>query len=117
MNTGGLRLNETEKDQLKTLGYVVRERAFGPDEVARLAADCEAMVQRVIDASFGRRKISVGSYMFQLEKGLVTMAKWEPEFPDVLQGVEPFAHFDERLNAWAHDPRFLEPMKDIVGAE
>ena len=112
-----LRLDSKERDQLKTLGYVVRERAFGPAELARLRDDCEAMVQRVIEASAGRRKVAVGSYMFQLEKGLVTMVKWEPEFPDVLQGVEPFAHFDQRLHDWAMDPRFIEPMKDVVGAE
>ena len=112
-----LRLDAKERDQLKTLGYVVRERAFAPDELARLAADCEAMVKRVTDASAGRRKVAVGSYMFQLEKGLVTMVKWEPAFPDVVQGVEPFAHFDQRLHDWAMDPRFIEPMKDLVGAE
>jgi len=112
-----LRLSDREKDQLKTLGYVVRERAFGPAELERLSADCEAMVRRVIDASAGRRKVAVGSYMFQLEKGLVTMVKWEPEFPDVLQGVEPFAHFDQALHDWAMDARFTEPMKDVVGAD
>jgi len=112
-----LRLDSKERDQLKTLGYVVRERAFSPAELAQLAADCEAMVKRVIDASAGRRKVAVGSYMFQLEKGLVTMVKWEPEFPDVLQGVEPFAHFDSRLRDWAMDARFIEPMKDVVGAD
>jgi hypothetical protein len=112
-----LRLDAVERDQLKTLGYVVRERAFAPAELTRLAADCEAMVKRVTEASVGRRKVAVGSYRFQLEKGLVTMVKWEPEFPDVLQGVEPFAHFDERLRGWAMDPRFIEPMKDVVGAE
>lgn len=115
--SSALRLSAGERDQLKTLGYVVRERAFGPDEMDRLAADCEAMVERVTLASAGRRKIAVGSYMFQLEKGLVTIVKWEPEFPDVVQGVEPFAHFDEKLLAWAMDPRLVEPMKDVVGTD
>lgn len=115
--SSGLRISARERDQLKTLGYVVRERALGPDEITRLAADCEAMVRRVTEASAGRRKVAVGSYMFQLEKGLVTMVKWEPAFPDVVQGVEPFAHFDERLFAWAMDPRLVEPMKDVVGVE
>ena len=39
------------------------------------------------------------------------MVKWEPACPDVVQGLEPFAHFDERLRDWAADPRFVEPMK------
>jgi hypothetical protein len=111
------RLDARERDQLKTLGYVVRERAFGEAELARLRADCEAMVARVTQRSLGRRKLAVGSYVFQLEKGLITMVKWEPAFPDVVQGIEPFAHFDAALRDWAHDPRFIEPMKDVVGAE
>jgi len=111
------RLDPAERAQLDELGYVVRERAFDERELARMRADCEAMLKRVTDASAGRRKVAVGSYMFQLERGLVTMVKWEPAFPDVVQGVEPFAHFDDALRGWAEDPRFTEPMKDVVGAE
>ncbi len=111
------RLDARELDQLRTLGFVVRERAFSEAELERLRADCEAMVKRVTAASIGRRKVAVGSYLFQLERGLVTMVKWEPAYPDVVQGVEPFAHFDERLRDWAADPRFVEPMKDVVGVE
>lgn len=111
------RLDAQELDQLRKDGFVVRQGAFGREDLARLRADCEAMVKRVTERSVGRRKHAVGSYMFQLERGLVTMVKWEPEFPDVVQGVEPFAHFDEALRAWAEDPRFVEPMKDVVGAE
>jgi len=111
------RLDARELQQLKDVGYVVRERAFADAELAQLRGDCEAMVKRVTAASAGRRKVAVGSYMFQLERGLVTMVKWEPAYPDVVQGVEPFAHFDEALRDWAADPRFVEPMKDVVGAE
>ncbi|HKC52390.1 MAG TPA: phytanoyl-CoA dioxygenase family protein [Myxococcota bacterium] len=111
------RLDPAERAQLDELGYVVRERVFDEIELARLRADCEAMLKRVTEASVGRRKVSVGSYMFQLERGLITMVKWEPAFPDVVQGVEPFAHFDDALCRWAEDSRFVEPMKDVVGAE
>lgn len=111
------RLDARELEQLRAQGFVVRERAFSTDEVERMRADCEALVKRVLAASEGRRKLAVGSYMFQLERGLCTIVKWEPEHPDVVQGLEPFAHFDESLRAWAGDRRFVEPMKDVVGAE
>jgi hypothetical protein len=114
---GTQRLDAEEKQQLATLGYVVRERAFDPGEVAQMGADCEAMVTHVTSRSVDRQKHTLGSYMFQLEKGLVTIVKWEPAFPDVVQGVEPFAHFDESLRNWAMDARFIEPMKDVVGGE
>jgi hypothetical protein len=111
------RLDASEREQLATQGFVVRERAFDAAELARMRADCEAMVKRVTGASADRRKFSVGSYMFQLEPGLATMVKWEPAFPDVVQGVEPFAHFDDALREWAADPRFVEPIKDVVGSD
>ena len=112
-----MRLDARECERLARDGFVVRERAFSGPELARLRGDCEAMVKRVVGASAGRRKVEVGSYMFQLERGLCTIVKWEPAHPEVVQGVEPFAHFDEALCDWAADPRFVEPMKDVVGAE
>jgi len=112
-----LRLDGREREQLARDGYVVRERAFEARELERLRGDCEAMVKRVTAASAGRRKLAVGSYMFQLERGLCTIVKWEPAHPEVVQGVEPFAHFDSALRQWAADPRFVEPMKDVVGAD
>jgi ectoine hydroxylase len=111
------RLDAGERERLARDGFVLRERAFSAPELARLQGDCEALVARVAAASAGRRKFAVGSYLFQLEKGLVTMVKWEPAHPDVVQGIEPFAHFDEALRAWASDPRFIDPMRDVVGTE
>jgi ectoine hydroxylase-related dioxygenase (phytanoyl-CoA dioxygenase family) len=29
--------------------------------------------------------------------------------------IEPFAHLSPELEAWAYDPRFTEPMQDLVG--
>ncbi|HEY8122210.1 MAG TPA: phytanoyl-CoA dioxygenase family protein [Myxococcota bacterium] len=112
-----LRLDAREREQLANLGYVVRESALAETELARLRGDCEAMVKRVSAASAGRRKVAVGSYMFQLDRGLVTIVKWEPAHPEVVQGVEPFAHFDDALRAWAADARFVEPIKDVVGCD
>lgn len=117
MQVAAQRLDTREREQLDAQGYVVRERVFDGGEVARMRADCEDMVARVLARSAGRRKTALGSYMFQLETGLVAIVKWEPAFPDVVQGIEPFAHFDASLRGWALDARFVEPMKDIVGAE
>jgi len=43
--------------------------------------------------------------------------KWEPEFPDVVQGVEPFAHISPVLDEWARDPRLWNPSKDVIGQD
>ena len=40
--------------------------------------------------------------------------KWEGD-SDVVHGVEPFAHLSPALASWAHDARFVDPMRDICG--
>jgi len=42
------------------------------------------------------------------------MIKWEGD-TDIVHGIEPFAHLDERMKVWAHDARFTEPMQAFVG--
>jgi ectoine hydroxylase len=64
-----------------------------------------------------RTKHAVGSYMFELQRELGTIVKWEPEFPDVVQGVEPFAHISPVLDEWARDPRLWNPSRDVIGQD
>ncbi len=55
--------------------------------------------------------------MFEIQRLLGTVVKWEPDNPELLQGVEPFAHLSEALRSWALDPRLVEPSKDVIGGE
>jgi hypothetical protein len=103
--------------QLATDGFVVREGAFTPDELDRLRADCEDLTRGLVERASGAPKVVAGSYMFQENRELLTIIKWEPDAPDTVQGVEPFAHFHEPLRRWAYDPRFVEPMRDVLGCD
>jgi ectoine hydroxylase len=111
-----LRLLPDEKSVLERDGFVVRRAAFDSRELHEIADACEALCQRLLTLA-RRRKWPVGAYVFELQRALGTMVKWEAHDHDALQGVEPFAHLSEALNLWAHDPRFLEPMKDVVGVD
>ena len=111
-----LRLSPDEKGALERDGFVVRTAVFDARELGEIAAACEELCQRLLELR-RRRKWPVGSYVFELQRELNTMVKWEAHDHDALQGVEPFAHLSEPLRLWAHDPRFLEPMKDVVGAD
>ena len=110
------RLDANERRQLEEGGFVLRRGVFDARELATICAACEALVQRLL-AEKRHRKLSVGSYNFELQRDLGTVVKWEPGDLDVVQGVEPFAHLSEELNRWAHDPRILDPCKDVVGAD
>lgn len=109
------RLDAAERARLAREGYVVRERALGKTDLAQIRGACEALVARVMASDPGTPKIPAGSYCFQGDPALCTIVKWEPDHPDVVQGVEPFAHFDPALRDWGRDPRFVEPMYDLLG--
>ena len=109
-------LTAAERHQLDADGYVVRERVFDADEVAAIAAECEALVER-LEALARRTKHTVGSYMFEIQREAATVVKWEPFAPEVVQGVEPFAHLSEPLKACGLDPRLVDPCKAIVGQD
>jgi ectoine hydroxylase len=108
------RFDATERAQLARDGYVVRQGAFDAGEVAAIARDCEDLLIQLASAK-RREKRAAGSYMFELQRSVGVIVKWEPGAPDVVQGIEPFAHISPPLHAWATDPRLIEPCKDVVG--
>jgi ectoine hydroxylase-related dioxygenase (phytanoyl-CoA dioxygenase family) len=103
-----------ERRQLDVDGYVVRERVFTEGECAAIATDCEQLVAD-LEASRRRSKHVVGSYMFEIAREAKTVVKWEPGAPEVVQGVEPFAHISPALKRWGLDARLVDPCKAIVG--
>jgi len=114
--TTSYRMSDAERAQLARDGFVVRERVFDAEECARIAQDCEDLVTLLQNAKRSEKHV-VGSYMFEVEKEAGTVVKWEPWNPEVVQGVEPFAHISKPLEAWGLDARFLDPCKDVVGED
>lgn len=110
------RLTPHERNRLNEDGYVVREGVFGKDECAAMADAVETLERDLLAAKRGT-KHSVGSYMFEVQRELGSIVKWEPDHPDVVQAVEPFAHISKPLDRWARDPRLWNPSKDVVGQD
>lgn len=110
---GGGRLSPDERRSLDEDGYVVRPRAFSAAEVAEIGDACERLVTRVV-ANRREHRLTLGSYVFDPDFHQLVIIKWEGE-SDVVHGLEPFAHLDPELRRWAHDERFLAPMRDVVG--
>ena len=108
-------LSAAERAALERDGFLVRERAFGADELARIARDCETLIERVLSVTHGK-KSAIGSYMFERSDQMETYLKWEPGAPDVLQGIEPFVHLSPELAAWSRDERLQAPCREICGA-
>ena len=83
---------------------------------AAIAEDAKTLVAR-LEAAGRDAKHVVGSYMFEIQREAATVVKWEPDAPDVMQGVEPFAHISEPLRGWGLDARLVDPCKAIVGQD
>lgn len=113
-------LSPAERAQLDRDGFVLREGVFTRAECEQMARECEAMVESLTKAKAGAdqgKKVAVGSYMFERHDEFETTVKWEPFAPDLVQGVEPFAHFWPPLRDWAYDPRLVDPCKAISGGD
>jgi ectoine hydroxylase len=114
--SSGHRLGSEEKAALERDGFVVRRAVFDERELGEIADACEALVRLLLDAR-RRKKWDVGAYVFEVQRELRTMVKWEKDDKDSLQGVEPFAHLSEPLRRWSQDARFVDPMRDLLGVD
>ena len=103
-----------EREHLERDGYVVREGVFDERECATIIAECEYLATK-LSVEKQRNKLRVGGYMIEFERDLGIVAKWEPDAPELLMGIEPVAVLSERLHALAHDPRLVHPCRAVVG--
>jgi hypothetical protein len=110
------RMSSAEREALARDGYVVRPRVFDAAECASIIAECERLADKLA-VEKKRNKLRVGGYMIEFEKELGIVAKWEPEAPDLLMGLEPVHSISARLAALASDSRLVDPSKDVVGEE
>lgn len=114
--TSTFKLSRPEQAKLARDGFVVREGVFTKEECVAIAQASEALLRK-LEAAKHDNKLTVGSYMFEALQDKGTVIKWEPDSPEVVQGIEPFAHLSPSLEAWGLDPRLVEPCQAIVGAE
>jgi hypothetical protein len=114
--TEPFRLTQEEIRRLNEDGYVVREGVFTPAECRQMAEDVEQLERDCLAAKRNDKHV-FGSYMFEIQRDLQLAVKWEPSNPDVVQGIEPFAHMSKALDTWARDPRLWNPSKDFVGQD
>ncbi len=97
-------------------GFVLRRAVFNTQECAAIAQAVEALVADLLTRQ-RRTKHPFGSYLFEVQRAASAVLKWEPGAPDVVQGVEPFAHLSEALAQVSEDPRLRDPSRDVVGQD
>jgi ectoine hydroxylase-related dioxygenase (phytanoyl-CoA dioxygenase family) len=110
-----VRLTDDEWAAYRRDGYLVRRGVFDEAELEELRAAGEEVIEQLVAIRRGQR-VEAGAYTFELETASLVMIKWEGD-SDVIQGIEPFAHFHPTFERVAADSRFLEPARDIVGTD
>ena len=101
-----------ERRQYELEGFVIRRDAFTASEITTLVDAGESLVARLVrDRDMPRQRF--GSYTFDGDVDNGVMIKWEGD-SNVVHGIEPFAHLSTVLRDAAADPRFIEPMQDIL---
>ena len=116
MALSSYRLTAEEKARLDRDGFVVRERVFSAAECDRMGRDCDDLTDYLVARKRGEKSV-MGSYVFQRDEELASTVKWEPDDPELVMGVEPFAHISPALNDWGLDPRLVDPCKDLTGED
>ena len=109
---GNARLSEEEKRRYAADGYLVRKCVFSPREIDDIRAACEDLIDKLVRNRKGER-VTFGSYVFDSDAENKVVIKWEGD-TDVVHGIEPFAHLSDALRRWAYDPRFIEPVSDLL---
>ena len=111
-----MRLSQLEQRNFAADGFLIRESAFTPAEVEILRGAVERAAQRAMElAESGRTYILDGKRF--VDSGYTTV-QFEPERgSDTIRVVEPVHELDDHLSDLLDDPRIVEPMRDLVGAE
>jgi hypothetical protein len=115
MSTG--RLTQEELGAWERDGFIVRESVFPGSELGELrdaAERCASLAEAAVGES-GTGYAIDGNRYHDLQ--LSTVQYEHAEDTRTLRVIEPFHHFDPRLDALIDDSRLVEPMKDLVRDE
>lgn len=111
-------LTDAERRQYERDGFIVRNRVLMPVEVDELKRACEDLCERLAAQSSEDRKLDVSQfYVFENDRPLNIMIKWEPGDRRVIQGVEPLVHLDPVLQRYGSHPGLVEPSRELLGFE
>jgi len=97
-------------------GFFLRERAFGPEEIAELQAAAERAVERAGAGAPTGEDYSYDGNRYREAAGSTIQFEHQPG-SKTIRVVEPFHHLDPILDRLIDDPRLVEPVRELVGDE
>jgi ectoine hydroxylase-related dioxygenase (phytanoyl-CoA dioxygenase family) len=98
-------------------GFFIRRRVFGADELEHLRAAVERVAVRARAAVAGSRdRYEVDGNRYCEAAGATIQFEHQPG-SETIRVIEPFHHFEPELERLIDDPRFVLPMRELVGSE
>jgi ectoine hydroxylase len=114
------RLSAGERERYERDGYLVREDVFDAQTLVDLRITVESVIADVVEQArrpgAGPEARMADGRRLQFSSRTVIQWEWQDGSREV-RLIEPCDHFDEQLHALWDDPRFVEPMRDLVGGE
>src|SRR5262245_20101080 len=105
MSTTTLGLTPQQVEAFRRDGYLILAGVFAPDEVARMAAEAERMLDLMLNASLATGEVSPRLDM-RTRDGM-----------QVVRKIQPVNDVSDYLRAVSDDARLLQPMRDLMGCE
>jgi hypothetical protein len=115
--SGRFALRAEERAAWECDGFFLRARAFAPEELAELRAAAErvgALAARIAAAEGRAYEVDGNRYA---DAGDLTVQYEHGGDATTLRVVEPFHQLDPVFGRLVADPRLVEPMAGLVGAE
>jgi ectoine hydroxylase-related dioxygenase (phytanoyl-CoA dioxygenase family) len=99
-------LTSKQFEQFRAEGYLVLPAVFGPDEIARMRAEADRILELILNSSVALQRVS-------------NRLDWR-ELPDgtqIVRKIQPINDLSPYLAEVSHDPRLIQPMRQIMGHE
>ena len=111
-------LTPAERETYARDGFLVRHDVLAPHELEHLRRTCEQLCERVLEHSLEQRKVAVSEfYVFEMDEPLNLLIKWEPDDPNVIQGLEPLVHLDADLERFGSHAPLADPVRELLGVD
>jgi len=112
-----LGLGLDERRRWERDGFFVRERVFSEAELAELREAGETVVARAAEAAADEGESYLIDGNRYHEAGGATIQYEHTPGSRTVRVIEPFHHLHPRFDRLIDDPRIVEPMRALVGAE
>ena len=100
------RLTAEQLEQFQSAGYLVLPAAFGEDEIRRMRAEADGILELILNSSVALQRRSGRLDWRELADGT-----------QIVRKIQPINDLSEYLAQVSNDPQLIQPMRQVMGHE